>query len=436
MLNTSEDEADRIFRRFGIADRQAAVAAVSGGSDSLALLLLLKRWIDRRAPSTHLVAVTVDHGLRQEAADEAREVAAICLRWGVAHRTVQWIDAKPATGVADAARLARYRLLADAAEAAGTDLVFTGHTLDDQAETVAMRVARGDGRGLAGMARSTRYDGRIWIVRPLLGKRRQALRDLLTEAGERWIDDPSNQNLATERVRIRNRLAASPHQVEKLVQQAEEAGRARRELGLAAASCLEPAEMVSPGLIRLPVSFFDGHRETAIYALRILLAATGGVSQLPDLGRTTQLFDRLGASSGSATLSRTLIERRRAGLYLHREARGLPEPAMFGPRDIWDSRFRVHTSNKIRVEPTGVERAAVKAQDIEIAPRRLVTAALAAEPCFEKGAIRRAGSSLERLVSPWALFLPDFDIAPNNAVARLLGAPLTPFSPSERQNGA
>lgn len=189
--------------------------------------------------------------------------------------------------------------------------------------------------------------------------------------------------------------------------------------------------MVSPGLVRLPASFFDGRRDSAIYALRILLATVGGMPQLPDLDRTAELFKRLGAGPTTATLSRTLAERRRDHLYLHRETRGIPQPVALAPGDIWDGRFRVRSATSDLVAPLGLERASALGKDIGIAPHSLVIAALAAEPVSDGN-----GGPFERDVSPWALFLPEFDIAPNDAAARLFGAPLTPSWPWARHNGA
>ena len=130
------------------------ILAVSGGPDSTALLWLAARWRARRKHGPTLIAVTVDHGLRPEAAGEARAVKRLAQKLGVAHRTLRWSGKKPASGIQQAAREARYRLLADAARKGGARHILTAHTLDDQAETVLFRLARGSGiAGLRGMGR-------------------------------------------------------------------------------------------------------------------------------------------------------------------------------------------------------------------------------------------------------------------------------------------
>ena len=128
--------------------------AVSGGPDSTALLYLAARWRDRHKSSPRLIAVTIDHGLRPQARHEAAAVKRLAGKLGVEHRTLRWRGAKPATGLQEKARLARYRLLQLAARRAKSRRVLTAHTLDDQAETVLFRMARGSGlAGIAGMAR-------------------------------------------------------------------------------------------------------------------------------------------------------------------------------------------------------------------------------------------------------------------------------------------
>ena len=123
--------------------------------DSTALLLLAARWRKSLKRGPKLVAVTVDHGLRPEAKREAAAVKKLARSLGVEHRTMRWTGRKPSTGLQQAARNARYGLLAAAAKSAGARHILTAHTMDDQAETVLIRLARGSGvSGLAAMARN------------------------------------------------------------------------------------------------------------------------------------------------------------------------------------------------------------------------------------------------------------------------------------------
>ena len=179
--------------------------AVSGGSDSTALLHLANTW--GRANGVRIEAATVDHGLRAEAAVEAQAVAALCSELGVRHEILPWRGWDGAGNIQDQARRARYGLIADWADRRGIAAVALGHTADDQAETFLMRLARGTGvDGLSGMGLSRMSRGIEWL-RPLLAVRRRALRDYLTEQGLSWVEDPSNEDEAYQRVRVRKALA-------------------------------------------------------------------------------------------------------------------------------------------------------------------------------------------------------------------------------------
>jgi tRNA(Ile)-lysidine synthase len=180
--------------------------AVSGGSDSLGLLVTLARWADRGGPA--LRAVTVNHGLRPEAAHEACEVGRICSQLGVSHHVLTWDGWDGAGNLQDMARRARYDLIAAWAVGQGIEQVALAHTADDQAETFLMRLARESGLdGLSAMTARKRHGGAIFC-RPTLRLRREALRDILREHGMGWIEDPSNENRDFDRIKARDALAA------------------------------------------------------------------------------------------------------------------------------------------------------------------------------------------------------------------------------------
>lgn len=178
--------------------------AVSGGGDSLALLHLAADCAGDLGIT--LSAVTVDHGLRPDAAEEARQVGRICKGLGVEHTILNWQGWEGSGNLQDQARRARYRLMADWAEAQGIGTIGLAHTMDDQAETFLMRLAREAGTdGLAGMQTRREAQGVIWL-RPLLQAQRQQLRDYLSDNGVNWNDDPSNEDDRYERVKARQAL--------------------------------------------------------------------------------------------------------------------------------------------------------------------------------------------------------------------------------------
>lgn len=187
----------------GLERAPALLLAVSGGPDSTALLVLAARWAKTVKSKPKLTAVTVDHGLRKESKLEAAAVGKLAKKLGVEHRVLKWSGDKPSTGIQQSARRARYALLAAAAKKAGATYMVTAHTLDDQAETMMMRMARGSGiTGLGAMARRSRRDGVI-LARPFLDIAKARLVATLKAAKIPFADDPSNRDPKFTRARLR-----------------------------------------------------------------------------------------------------------------------------------------------------------------------------------------------------------------------------------------
>ena len=202
----SVQDAKRLFAEWKVAP--ALLLAVSGGPDSVALMWLMARWRRSLGRGPRLIAATVDHGLRAEAAREARVVKRLARELDLPHRTLRWTGEKPTTGVPAAARDARYRLLAQAAKAAGASHIVTAHTRDDQAETLLMRLLRGSGvAGLGAMERLSLRHG-VVLARPLLNIPKTRLIATLNKAKIAYAEDPTNRDRAYTRPRLRALLPA------------------------------------------------------------------------------------------------------------------------------------------------------------------------------------------------------------------------------------
>ena len=307
-------EARALFR--GLERLPGLVLAVSGGPDSTALLLLAARWAKRLKRAPKLLAVTIDHGLRPEAAREAASVKRLARSLGVAHRTLRWRGGKPRAGVQEAARRARYELLAQAAASAGLAHIVTAHTLDDQAETVLFRLARGSGLyGLAGMARAAPLPvgatRAMFLIRPLLHLPKARLIATLDAARIPYADDPSNRDPRFTRARLREALmpalAREGLDARALARFAARLRRAEQAIAVAvdaARAALSPPPWPPRGPVTFATVAFAGlPAEVALRLLGEAIAHTGDEGPV-ELAKLESLYDAM--CEASSRLRRTL----------------------------------------------------------------------------------------------------------------------------------
>jgi tRNA(Ile)-lysidine synthase len=344
-----------------------AVLAVSGGSDSVALMHLVARWArEIGADGSRISVATVDHGLRPGSQDDARFVLAEAERLGFAATVLPWRGDKPVQGVQVRARAARYDLLGQYAVMGGVlpCAIVTAHTEDDQAETLLMRLARGSGAdGLQGMRpvrALTAYPG-VDVVRPLLGVGREALRSFVVAAGGRWVDDPSNADERFERVRIRaagamlDGLGLTPPMLALAAQRQRRAVEALEAVTdrLAAA-----AVQLNGGMFgRIDGGLFGAEpMEIRVRLLQRVLGMFGGRSPPAELAQVETLAELL-ARDGAVrtTLGGCQVRACRAEIRIYRErGRAALEAVDLAAGDhvTWDNRFSirvVRSLNPIRV---------------------------------------------------------------------------------------
>jgi len=309
----SASEAKPLFS--GLGHLPVLILAVSGGPDSTALMVLAARWCKPLKSKPKLIAVTVDHGLRKEAKREAADVAKLARRLGVAHQTLRWRGAKPKTGLQRAARAARYRLLAEAARAAGAQHILTAHTLDDQAETVLIRMGRGSGlSGLAAMSRLSLLPGdrAIRLVRPLLDVPKSRLVATLRAAKIPFAEDPFNRDPRFTRARLRSLMPDLAHEGLDARRLAVLARRLKRaDVALETATDRAEDEVVTQGP-GAAITFDDKAfaKLPAEIAMRLLgraIAKTGDEGPV-ELGKLEALKSALDSAqkAGNRPLRRTL----------------------------------------------------------------------------------------------------------------------------------
>jgi tRNA(Ile)-lysidine synthase len=331
------------------------LVALSGGGDSVALLLLLA---EHFTPA-RLRAAIIDHKLRDGSADVAREAACVAQAVGVDACVIDLAWPEGGNRAHEAARALRYGALCKHARELGARVLTTGHTRDDQAETVLLRAARGSGlRGLAGMRSVAPApvwpEGRgLWVARPLLSVRRDALRAELTARGARWIEDPANLDERYARVRARHaleRLAYEGFDPVRLAALAEQLRTHVETVDDAAAALIDTAASFEEGLIRVDRARWGGAKEAKQRALYALIAAASGRERGPppaQLESLAAVFDNPDFSG--ATLAGAWLKPQRGQIVIRRDPGALagraggstrvpPLPLPPGEEVVWDGR--------------------------------------------------------------------------------------------------
>ena len=334
---------ERLSAALDHRDPRIIGVAVSGGGDSMALLYAALHW--SRGKSCTVQAVTVDHCLRAQAAQEAADVAAFCHARDIAHSTLRWDGTRAHGNVQAAGRDARYTLIARWAKSRGIQHILLGHTADDVAETFLMRLARKSGvDGLAAMAPMFQRNGVAWH-RPFLNQSRASLRAYLRARQINWVDDPSNEDLTQTRPQARQILQAlAPLGIDQgaLAQTAQALAQARDALQTQAIAAAETCVTIEAGDVMIDAALlmtlpFEIMRRLQIAALRSISGARYGpretaISRLNEALTTQDQYTILGC----------LVRKHGGALRYGRELNAVEGPVQWADRSVekrWDHRW-------------------------------------------------------------------------------------------------
>ncbi len=314
--------------------------AVSGGGDSVALMHLLKDCFGD--DSVELMVATVDHGLRAESRQEAEEVARMAQELGLRHEILTWEQGPEETGnLQDQARRARYGLLTGWARQNGIPVLALGHTADDQAETVIMRLMRASGvNGLAGIPVRRTQDG-VSLLRPLLDQRREALRKYLRSVEQNWIEDPSNDDESYDRIKTRKALSVLEElglTVPALATVAQNMGKAQTALGWYAFLSARDMVQIEAGAVVFELRKFRTLPDEISHRLMMqaLLWISGG--QYPPRRQPMIEAVAIAQRGGATTLSGCRILSHGDKIWICREA-AMVQQESSDPGEVWDQRW-------------------------------------------------------------------------------------------------
>ncbi|HEX4534525.1 MAG TPA: tRNA lysidine(34) synthetase TilS [Rhizomicrobium sp.] len=286
--------------------------AVSGGADSVALMLLSASWAKAKRIASPVI-LTVDHGLRTGSRKDALSVVRAAKKLGLKAHILSWKGTKPRADIEAAAREARYRLMGEWCAAQGVCSLYVAHSLDDQAETFLLRLARGSGvDGLSAMQRVSHYPlqgfDRISVARPLLGFGRADLRAFVSACRQNWVEDPMNLDPRFARSRLRiawPALTQAGLSASRIADAARHLRRARHALEWAADTLLAAGCRFEGGKALLDSGLLvAAPPEIGLRALASVLMTVSGLAYRPRFERLERLYGAItdGPLKAAATL--------------------------------------------------------------------------------------------------------------------------------------
>ncbi|MGD9638951.1 MAG: tRNA lysidine(34) synthetase TilS [Alphaproteobacteria bacterium] len=353
-----------------ISERETIAVGVSGGSDSMFLMLCLAKWAKTR--KNKIIILTVDHKLRTESAEEAQKVKIWAEGLGLEQVVLTWEGEKPKTGVQEQARKARFNLLLSYCQDNNIKFLALAHHLEDQAETFLIRLGRGSGvDGLGAMRHITNIDG-INVIRPLLNISHNGFKKYLKENQMEWVEDPSNQNDHYQRVKIRKILplltdyGISPDVLSKTAEQMQ---RVRSFLDkITKEEIVKHTKLYEEGFITAsPNLFICNDDEIALRTLKKIIMGVCGLEYPLRLEKLSRLLDclRNPDSFKGATLSGCQILKNKVkdecGYLFVRETKKVEQSVCVNQTTsiLWDKRFIINIKNNsnknLIVRPLGAK---------------------------------------------------------------------------------
>jgi len=341
-----EDTFSESMKGFNIKPTQKIAIGVSGGSDSLALVLLANSWA--KMP---IVAITVDHKLRKESEYEAQQVSRWLEKYNIQHHILNWEGDKPDSNIQSNARDARYKLMTEFCKANKIKNLLIAHNKEDQAETLLIRLMRGSGlEGLCGMSDEVIIN-QTRTLRPLLDTKKEDLRSYLRSLRQGWVEDPSNENDKFTRVQVRNFIKSSPEPdllVSRLVNTCSNLQKSNNYISEKISQEMAKIVDIKPeGYCILDIKEFKSlHEESAVKILSKLIKYTGGDYYKPRYEKICNLYEKITSGEYNATLggceifqSKKQSEENKLLIVKELSATASPINIFSESSIVWDGRF-------------------------------------------------------------------------------------------------